>query len=50
MMMVIKVGTRIVESTRRVVVQLSSSWPYLNHYREVSQQTLASDRVAWNTS
>jgi hypothetical protein len=46
----IKVGARVVESTRRVVVQLSSSWPYLDHYHEVSQQVLASDRVAWDTS
>jgi len=46
----IKVGARIVESTRRVVVQLSSSWPYLDHYHEVSQQVLASGRVAWDTS
>jgi len=38
----IKVGARIVESTRRVVVQLSSSWPYLDHYREVTRQILAS--------
>jgi hypothetical protein len=46
----IKVGARIVETTRRIVVQLSSSWPYLDHYQEVSQQVLASGRVAWDTS
>jgi hypothetical protein len=46
----IKVGARIVETTRRIVVQLSSSWPYLDHYQEVSQQVLASGRAAWDTS
>jgi hypothetical protein len=44
----IKVGARIVETTRRVVVQLSSSWPYLDHYHEVSRQVLASGGAAWD--
>lgn len=39
----IKVAAIITESTRRVVVHLSSSWPYLNHYEQVSSQVLAFD-------
>ncbi len=34
----IKVAAEIVVSTRRVVVRLSGSWPYLDHYRRVGQQ------------
>jgi hypothetical protein len=37
----IKVAACVYETTRRVVVQLSSSWPYLNHYQQVSQQILS---------
>lgn len=37
----IKVAGCVYESTRRVVVQLSSSWPYLNHDQQVSQPVLA---------
>jgi hypothetical protein len=36
----IKVGARIVISARRVLVQLSGSWPYLHHYLEVSEKVL----------
>jgi hypothetical protein len=36
----IKVAAEIVVSTRRVVVRLASSWPYLEHYRQVSQAVL----------
>jgi hypothetical protein len=36
----IKVAATVRETTRRVIVQLSSSWPYLNHYREVSLQVV----------
>jgi hypothetical protein len=39
----IKVAAFITESTRRVVVHLSSSWPYLNHYEQVSNKVLAFD-------
>jgi hypothetical protein len=46
----IKVGAFILERTRRVIVQLSSSWPYLNHYRQVSRQVLATGRAAFDTS
>ena len=46
----IKVGACILERTRHVIVQLSSSWPYLNHYREVSRQVLAAGRASFDTS
>ena len=46
----IKVGARIVETTRRIVLQLSSSWPYLDHYYQVSRQVLTSGRAASDTS
>jgi len=37
----IKVAALVIESTRRVVVRLSSSWPYLDHYQKVSRIVLA---------
>jgi Transposase DDE domain group 1 len=37
----IKVAAMVYESTRRVLVRLSSSWPYLNHYQHVSERVLA---------
>ena len=37
----IKVAAFITESTRRVVVHLSSSWPYLDHYKQVSNRVLS---------
>ena len=37
----IKVAARVTESARRVLVELSGSWPYLEHYRRVSEQVLA---------
>ena len=37
----IKVAARVTESARRVVVELSGSWPYLEHYRRVSDRVLA---------
>jgi hypothetical protein len=46
----IKVGATVRESTRRVVVQLSSSWPYLEHYYRVAEQLLASSRPACDSS
>jgi hypothetical protein len=39
-MRLIKVAARIQETTRRVVVRLSGSWPYLEHYRQVSEAIL----------
>jgi len=46
----IKVAALVWESTRRVVVQLSSSWPYLEHYQHVSQRVLARGAAASDTS
>jgi hypothetical protein len=46
----IKVAAYVFETTRRVVVQLSSSWPYLNHLERVSQQILAARRASSDTS
>jgi len=37
----IKVAARVTERSRRVVVELSGSWPYLEHYRRASEQVLA---------
>ena len=37
----IKVAAILKESTRRVVVELSGSWPYLEHYWRLSEQVLA---------
>ena len=45
----IKVAAYVRETTRRVIVQLSSSWPYLNHYQQVSTQIL-SGRALSDTS
>jgi hypothetical protein len=36
----IKVAARVTERARRVLVELSGSWPYLEHYRRVSDQVL----------
>ncbi len=46
----IKVAARITESARRVVVELPSGWPYLDHYRRVSQQVLAFSMPRSDTS
>ena len=46
----IKVGAYVRETTRRVVVELSSNWPYLHHFQYVSQRILAGTGVAFNTS
>ena len=37
----IKVAARVRESIRRVVVELSSSWPYLDHFQEVLRRLAA---------
>lgn len=39
-MRLIKVAARIQTTARRVCVFLSSSWPFLNHFREVGQAVL----------
>jgi DDE family transposase len=45
----IKVAARVRQTTRRVIVELSSSWPYLTHFYQVSRCLLASDQAAPNT-
>lgn len=44
----IKVAAYVFESSRRIVVRLSSSWPYLHHYQAVSERVLAG--ASTNTS
>lgn len=46
----IKVAALVWESTRRVVVQFSSSWPYREHYQHVSRRVLALGGAAADTS
>jgi len=46
----IKVAARITESSRRVIVELSGSWPYLEHYRRMSEQVLAFSPRACDSS
>ena len=46
----IKVAALVYESTRRVIVRLSSSWPYLGHYQQVSQRVLAVCQASPDTS
>ena len=45
----IKVAATVRESTRRVIVQLSSSWPYLNHYRRVAEQLTTGGQPAFDS-
>ena len=46
----IKVAARVRETARRVVVELSSSWPYLKHFQQVSQRLLELQRVSFDSS
>ena len=46
----IKVAARVTERARRVLVELSGSWPYLEHYRRVSEQVLAFSPPARDSS
>ncbi len=39
-MRLIKVAARVIETTRRIIVRLSGSWPHLDHYYRISQQVL----------
>ena len=50
-MRLIKVAAQIVVSSRRVLVRLSGSWPFLNHYQAVSAAVNeACARLASDTS
>ena len=42
----IKVAARVRQSVRRVIVELSSSWPYLEQYRKIVQRLLDQRRPA----
>ena len=46
----IKVAARVRETTRRVLVELSSSWPYLEHLQQASRRVLTAARTAMDTS
>jgi hypothetical protein len=46
----IKVAARVTERARRVLVELSGSWPYLEHYRQVSEQVLAFSSASHDSS
>jgi hypothetical protein len=46
----IKVAARVRETSRRVVVELSASWPYLDHFEQVVQRLLAISPAAPNSS
>jgi hypothetical protein len=46
----IKVAARVTERARRVLVELSGSWPYLEHYRQVAEQVLALSPLACDSS
>jgi len=45
----IKVGAYVCETTRRVVVKLSSNWPYLHHFRQIGQQILCARGLVIDT-
>jgi len=45
----IKVAARVRQTTRRVIVELSSSWPYLEHFYEVSRSLLGTDAAVADT-
>jgi hypothetical protein len=42
----IKVAARVRETARRVVVELSSSWPYLKHFQQIGQRLLAAQQAS----
>ena len=46
----IKVAARVRETSRRVVVELSASWPYLDHFQQVVRRLLANSAAAPNSS
>jgi hypothetical protein len=45
----IKVAARVRQTTRRVLVELSSSWPYLEHFYQVSRLLLGTDAAVRDT-
>jgi hypothetical protein len=45
----IKVAARVRQTTRRVLVELSSNWPYLDHFRQVGECVLGILKASPNT-
>ena len=45
----IKVAARVRQTTRRVLVELSSSWPYLKHFQQVGQRVLETPTASFDT-
>ena len=45
----IKVAARVRQTTRRVIVELSSSWPYLEHFYQISRSLLGTDTAVPDT-
>jgi hypothetical protein len=46
----IKVAARVTERSRRVRVELSCSWPFLEHFRHVSDRVLAFEAASFDSS
>ena len=46
----IKVAARVRQTSRRVLVELSASWPYLGYFHRVAQRVLPSPPLAANSS
>jgi len=46
----IKVAARVRETARRVVVELSSSWPYLKHFQEICQRLFVVQQASSESS
>jgi len=46
----IKVAARVRETSRRVVVELSASWPYLDHFQQVVRRLLSISSAGPNSS
>ena len=36
----VKVAARVRQTSRRIVIELSASWPYLEYFRKVGQRVL----------
>ena len=41
----IKVAARVIQSTRRIVIELSSSWPHWDSFVSVSNRAFAPSRA-----
>jgi hypothetical protein len=46
----IKVAARVRQTARRVLVELSASWPYLEHFRKVGQRLLETPQASCDSS